>query len=539
MADTERKMVRWERKAASVEQTFQVEGELTFSPETAPIEQVVASNFRINDLMVDVAEGGVFVRGRVLPEVLVKTLMDEAMPNASPFCVAPETEGLFFERWVEIPTVSSNTRVVADCKVYKGFAERDLHHSVKVQAELLTRINIMETMEQEFIADVRSVTTTAFNIARDIFRTEDSLGSYAAKASIQAALDLPYLKSPIARILWAQALPAQVRWEIDNGHIKVEGGLLVNATYISSDDQGEEGMAEMAEWGRGASVAPLHWQVELDIPKTGASVELWPVVRCEEIRAEVNTSESMRFQAIVDVQVQPAALWEGEAVVDIASSDAIVDLQKQVVRVDDVIADQTFTIHQEKVLEMPVGKPDIGRIVGYRVGEPRVKGDGIPGKVLLEGNTGLQVTYAAADEERFPGLYTASWEGSSSVEWGETVEIAAVDEGMKIDLSSRLQDVIVEVADGKKVRFVQEIAVRCHAVDTRDVTVVSDWAVVPQEAAEGRASLTFYLTQPGDSFWSVARRYQITMDALARGNHLLLDEPLPLGKRLLIPKISR
>lgn len=536
MADTERKVVRWEKRTVAVEEIVQVEGELSFGSEIAPIEQVVATNFYVKDLAVEADEGGARIRGRVLPEILVKTLLDEESPATTPYSVAPMTEGLAFERWFDLPALPANAHVTAKCTVYKSFAERELHHSVKVQVELLTSVMINETQEREVITDVHPVTTTDINVARDVFRTEENLGNYTAETSIQATLDLPYLKSPIARVLWAQAFPSQVRWEVDNGHVRIEGALVVNATYVTSDDQGAEGLPDMAEWGRGSSAAPLHWQVDLDIPKTASSVQLWPTIRCEDIHVENNSNESIRFQAAIKVEMNPTIRWEGDAVVDLASVDTLLDLKKQTIRVDDVIADQISTVNLEKILEMPVGKPDIGRIVGYRISVPRVKGDCIPGKVLVEGNTGLQVIYAASDEERFPGLYTASWEGSSSVEWGETIELAAVDEGMKVDLSGKLQDAIVEVADGKKVRFVQEVNIRCHAVDPRDITIINDWALVPQDIAEGRPSMIFYLTQPGDSYWTIARRYQTTMEALARGNHLALDEPLPMGKRLLIPK---
>lgn len=536
MADTERKVVRWERKVVSMEQIFQVDGELSFGPETAPIEQVVAANFDVMDLTTEIADGGVFVRGRVIPEVLVKTLMDEAAPNAAPFNAMVDSTGFVFERWLEIPTLPKNARVAMECEIYKGFAERELHHSVKIQVEVLAKVSAFEAMGKEIITDVAISQASELNMAKDVFRAEESIGQFSGETSVQATLDLPYLKSPIARVIWTQVAPSQVRWEVDNGHVKVEGGLIVNTTYISSDDQGQEGMVEMAEWGKGSSMAPLHWQVDIEIPKSAVPVNIWPTVRCNGISVNANNSESLRFQTVVKVEIAAAERWEGEAVIDLASPSEVLDLQRQSFKVDDIIADQSSVIHVEKVLEMPSGKPDIGRIVGYSIGGPRVKGDSIPGKVLIEGNIGLQVIYTAADEERFPGLYSASWEGSSAVEWGETLEVPAVDEGMKLDLSGRVQEAIVEIADGKRVRFVQEIGLRCQAVDTRDISVIADWAMIPQDAGTGRPSMIFYLTQPGDSYWSIARRYQTTMDALAKGNHLLLDDPLPMGKRLIIPK---
>ncbi|NLG84610.1 MAG: LysM peptidoglycan-binding domain-containing protein [Firmicutes bacterium] len=63
-----------------------------------------------------------------------------------------------------------------------------------------------------------------------------------------------------------------------------------------------------------------------------------------------------------------------------------------------------------------------------------------------------------------------------------------------------------------------------------------DAAVVPLAPAAGRPSMLFYVVQPGDSLWDIARRYTTTVEALVRANGLAEPEAVPAGMKLLIPK---
>ena len=95
--------------------------------------------------------------------------------------------------------------------------------------------------------------------------------------------------------------------------------------------------------------------------------------------------------------------------------------------------------------------------------------------------------------------------------------------------------VSLEPVDGRRVRLLMEVMVRTRVLEQKHLSVVDDWAVVPKVAPGTRSTMIFYLTQPGDTWWKVARKYQTTMEALAQENHLSLSEPLPAGKRLIIP----
>lgn len=44
-----------------------------------------------------------------------------------------------------------------------------------------------------------------------------------------------------------------------------------------------------------------------------------------------------------------------------------------------------------------------------------------------------------------------------------------------------------------------------------------------------------YIVQPGDTLWSIAARYGVTVDAILRANNLTSANFIYLGQRLIIP----
>ena len=48
--------------------------------------------------------------------------------------------------------------------------------------------------------------------------------------------------------------------------------------------------------------------------------------------------------------------------------------------------------------------------------------------------------------------------------------------------------------------------------------------------------MLFYVVQPEDTLWKIARKYETTVNTLTRSNQLANPERLEIGQKLLIPK---
>lgn len=537
MAGTERKLYQWENQVSHMKREFRVEGELTLNPESPPIERIVYHELRIADLRTEESAEGLTVQGRIVPQIVYSGFnMDRDEDQKPVYHSETDFGALPFSYRMEIGAWPSNVRWEAVCAIVRGTVERQLHQSVRIEVELSVALMVWEKERMDLIGDSRLQSANQLQTMKEPVATEIYQGKFTGATQTQASFDLPYAKAPLARILTIQARPFGLHWEIQTNRIHLEGNLGINVTYISSEDDGREGPVEMAEWGR---ENPLFWQMDIDAPKADEGCILVPRVTVMDPKAALRGSEGIRFEAGIQAEVAVYKPVQDEVLVDIRSQDGILDLDRRSVNMMHTVDNRVVPMEIEQLIDLPAGMPDIGRIVSYHIGAGAIHGECAVGKFILEGAFSLNLTYAAADEERYPGLYTAALtEPGTAIAWGESLEAPDVDEGMLAEVDGVIHGGSVEAVDGRKIRMQTEAVFKVKALEVKPLSVVADWAEVPSVLSAPRPSMVFYLTQPGDTLWKVARKYQTTMEALARENHLAPGEALQINRRMIIPTVS-
>ena len=121
--------------------------------------------------------------------------------------------------------------------------------------------------------------------------------------------------------------------------------------------------------------------------------------------------------------------------------------------------------------------------------------------------------------------------------FGVALDLPGVEAGMQARVFLNPQRPKVELEDERTIKLVWEFKAMITITQNRELSLVSDSALVlPEEGP--KPSMLFYVVQPGDTLWGIARRYNTTMAALAKANQLTgTDQELVLGKKLLIPKV--
>lgn len=537
MAGSERRVFQWERKVFSLEKDFRVEGELALNPNYPPVERVLFSDLKLVNVESDLSTQGLFIKGMVVPSIVYAGVNESNEENYSVQYFKEEgLAGIEFNQLLDNTEIPPGARVELNCRILRGVVERQLHHSVRVEAEISVNAKAYTRDEQEMLIDAKAVPPGNLQVVKENISLEEYVGKFNGIAVLQNMLELDYPKLPVARVLAVQARPSGLRCEAQNNRIKLEGNLDVLMTYIASDDEGREGSIEMTEWGKDSL---LRWQMDIEAPRILDDSLLLPRVAIDFVKAEPRGNEGIRLEAALRGEVDAYQTAQGEVIVDIGSHDMILDLNRKNVELVFQADSRIVPLKIESVVELPSGRPEIGKIVGYRSNSVGIKAEAEQGKYIVEGGVNLVATYLAADEERFPGLYSVSLEGPvSGVVWGESIDAVGVDDGMSIDISGDVFGVTVEKADGRNIRVTADAIVKLTASDSRVLLAVSDWAEIPAVLTAPRPSMVFYLTQPGDTLWKVARKYQTTMEALARENHLVIEDTLPINKRLIIPTVS-
>ncbi|HEX2952999.1 MAG TPA: hypothetical protein VHR47_03325 [Bacillota bacterium] len=330
MTGSDWRVFQWERKVYSFEKEFRVEGELALSPNSPPVERVFFSDLKLVNVETEQTQQGLFIRGTVIPTIVYSGISDNNEDVAVRYFKEEGLEGIDFHQLLDNTDIPQTSRIDLNCRILRGIVERQLHHSIRVEAEILVNVKAFLPEQQEMMVDAKAVPPANIQVVKENLCFEEFLGKFNGLAVLQSMLELDYPKLPVARSLTVQARPSEIRCGVQNNRIKVEGNLEVSMTYIVSDDEGREGAIEMAEWGKDSS---LHWQMDIDAPGIEEESLLLPRVVVDFVKAEPRGSEGVRLEAALRAEIDGYREVRGEVVVDLGSHDMVVDLNRKKCRV--------------------------------------------------------------------------------------------------------------------------------------------------------------------------------------------------------------
>ena len=193
----------------------------------------------------------------------------------------------------------------------------------------------------------------------------------------------------------------------------------------------------------------------------------------------------------------------------------------------------------EKLLTLPDQSASLKQILQVVVADPQVQWELDQDQLILTGETPVTLLYQAesSGDER-EAIMTANWGqgGTAALTFGVALDLPGVEAGMQARVFLNPQRFTAEPADERTLRLVWELKAMIMVTQSRALSLVTDSALVlPTE--EPKPSMLFYVVQPGDTLWGIARRYNTTMAALAKQNQLAgTDQELIIGQKLLIPK---
>jgi len=152
----------------------------------------------------------------------------------------------------------------------------------------------------------------------------------------------------------------------------------------------------------------------------------------------------------------------------------------------------------------------------------------IEDKVVIEGIMNVTVLYGSDDEEKY--LSTVSEE----IPFTCGAEIL----GAKINMNSvcklSLENINADIEAGNiSVRAIVKVYVRVNYMVEKKFLV--DVYPIEGEAPKKKASITIYVVQSGDTLWKIAKKYNTTMQEVARVNQIEDSNVIKVSQKLIIP----
>lgn len=396
-------------------------------------------------------------------------------------------------------------------------------HSRKINVKGLIGLRVrVESLEDAQAAT--AVTGDVEKLGRDI-----EVASIAVRRKdtfrIREEIQISANKPNIGQILWSEMKLQGVNCRLLDGKIRIEGDLVLFVIYNSEN----EGM-------------PLQWMEETvrfagDVEVPEVVEEMIPAIGVRlvhrELEAKPDADGEMRVLSVDAVVELDMKLYEQETVHLL--SDLYSTKEEVVLELGEACFDTLLVKNDGKCrVAEKVKLPDTDRILQICHADGAVKLDEITMEedgVHMEGVLEVRILYLTADDEEplrassevLPFQYVAEADGAEDtcacqVQTGVEQLTAMMGGGDTVEIKGVVSlDVVV-------LKPVKESVVVSARTEPQDLKKLQEMP-----------GIVGYVAQPGDSLWSIAKKFHTTRDDVMDLNGLT-DETVKVGDKLILQK---
>jgi hypothetical protein len=151
--------------------------------------------------------------------------------------------------------------------------------------------------------------------------------------------------------------------------------------------------------------------------------------------------------------------------------------------------------------------------------------------IIVEGVLHIGFLYVKASDE----VPFDTWQGV--VPFSFLIECKDVSAEMHYHISSILEQLSIGLLGGDEVEVKAVLAFHCFFRKAERTEMIADLKMEPIDMSEveKRPGVIGYIVKDGDDLWSLAKRFNTTMEGICQVNEMS-DEKLKVGDRILIFK---
>lgn len=148
--------------------------------------------------------------------------------------------------------------------------------------------------------------------------------------------------------------------------------------------------------------------------------------------------------------------------------------------------------------------------------------------INVQGNVGVDIVYCA-DKKTMDTR-------SKNVEIPFSRVFQLPDDGLwqVVEPDFFIEDVSFDIIGSDSVDISVKTSIKVRLCKTEEVSCIDSLDISKDDMIPRKAPIMMYFSQPGDSLWSVAKRYRIPLARLAQDNNLELQAKLDVGKKMFI-----
>lgn len=340
---------------------------------------------------------------------------------------------------------------------------------------------------------------------------------------MQDEIRLTGARPPVDTMLWQSISLRSLEYRPEEGNLFVRTEALLFAVY---QPEGEQMPLQWIE-------KPITFQGEL--PVAGCEPGMIPSVEARLIHRELTPKEDedgesrvIQAEAVIELDLKLYSEETVHLICDAYSPQKELETEYSPVRLEHLLIKNTAKCRLTEKLALNPADSMLqichsqGKIVLDRT-QPVENG------ILAEGALQITVLYLAANDER------PVQSVSGVLPFHHVIEAGGIRPGNYFDICPMLEQLTTVIAAGGEAEIRAVISFDTLAMADQTVNLLQSVreADTATQKPDSAAPLIGYLVQPGDTLWSVAKRYRVTGQTIREQNGLKQEELTP-GMRLLI-----
>ncbi|MCL6592159.1 MAG: LysM peptidoglycan-binding domain-containing protein [Firmicutes bacterium] len=527
-----------------------VEAKLDLPQEALYPELIIGGDFQVGPLTTTIQEGALLASGKIYPQMLYvtgdsplpvsETGQEDALERYSPrenSYTWPTDQGIPFEEQVEVPGLNPKMMARVEITPISAIYEPGGLGRINFQGKLSLRITPLFIQRNQVVSGLTAPAPEKLNILKEQIAVEVAEGLKEAQYPIQSTLLIPNNKPGIYRILKHLITPTGLSWETNRGKLSIRGNLNHSLIYIGGDDEGRPTQIYANHWNQETGMA-VPFEVHLESAQIDQGHRIAPSVATGDFTVERRSYREIQCRINLLVSVIITKTIQPEIVCEVNSNAGdLIDIQKSPLTLEEYNGEATGDLAIDLTLDLPFSQPGIERLLAYEGRLISAEAEATEQTVAVKGGLSCTLFYMAEgfDSPRFMMARLES-DSQRGIPVTGMIDFPGLASEARLEPQLQLENLQLEMMGSRSLKLTGTVKAKVTARTPRFMSILKDCALVLPVDPATRPSMLFYIVQPEDTLWKIARRYQTTVNALVRVNQLANSDQLETGQKLLIPK---
>lgn len=384
---------------------------------------------------------------------------------------------------------------------------------------------VIEKSQIDVVKDIEGIDD--IQVLRDYLEVKDAVGEDEGRVTVRQGFAIPDDKPPIREILYTDVVLGERDSSVLEGKLVLNGILMITTLYIGDDAVSVNDLTYEL---------PFSHYIEIPGAVPGMEKKVWCYV--EDFYSTVKEGEgeqkqSIEYEAVVKAGGKIERVQSMEVLVDAYSPSINLETVKSNVRYKRTLDSIREDIVIKEDIDLPTGLPPISDICILRA-KPLLTDFGIhENQVVVEGTLAIQMLYST--EAHIEGIHLYEEE----IPFSYSTPLPEGADGIDLDVDLYLVDLQYRVLDDDLFELRSRVKADIAMEQAFEKEVLLNAEEIEPVKEMPKSSIVVYFIRPGDHLWSIAKRFNTTVEDLIKINEIIEPDDLVPGDRLIISRVTK